>query len=267
MAGTTATLATSTKAAAIDPNPRHPVVVMGSTSALVRAVANGFAARGHALILAARDTAENQAIVADIGVRHGVEVFAVDFDAEDFSAHEEFFQECISRADAPLAGVVMGFGFMEDQKRAQGNHALARRTLDVNFTAAVSLLERFADLLEDQRSGFIVGIGSVAGDRGRQSNYLYGAAKGGLAVYLEGLRNRLYPAGVHVMTVKPGFIDTKMTWGLPGLFLVASPESAARGILTALDRRRNVAYIPAFWRVIMLIIRLIPEIIFKRLKL
>jgi len=267
MAGGAATLASSTKAAALDPNAVRPVVVLGSTSALVRAVANGLAARGHAVVLAARNATENEAIAADIAVRHGVEAVPLPFDAADFDSHEEFFRECLARANEPLAGVVMGFGFMEDQKRAQGNHALARRTLDINFTAAVSLLERFADLLEDQGAGFIVGIGSVAGDRGRQSNYLYGAAKGGLAIYLEGLRNRLHPAGVHVLTVKPGFIDTKMTWGLPGMFLVASPERAARGILRALDKRRNVAYVPFFWQLIMLIIRHIPEPIFKRLKL
>lgn len=267
MAGGATLISTSAKAGAIDTNARRPVVVLGSTSALVRAVANGLAARGHPLILAARNKAENQLIAADIAVRHGVEVMPVELAASNFETHEDFFQDCLNRAGEPLAGVVLGFGFMEDQKRAQANHALARETIDTNFTAAVSLLERFADRLEDQGNGFIAVIGSVAGDRGRQSNYLYGAAKGGLAVYLEGLRNRLYPAGVHVMTVKPGFIDTKMTWGLPGLFLVASPEAAARGFLSALDKRRNVAYIPAFWWVIMLIIRHIPETIFKRLKL
>ncbi len=121
--------------------------------------------------------------------------------------------------------------------------------------------------LRVKRRGFIIGISSVAGDRGRQSNYVYGAAKGALSLYLQGLRNRLYPSGVRVITVKPGFVDTAMTYGLPGMFLVASPQYVGERIVRALERSADVVYLPWFWRYIMLIIKLIPEPIFKRLKL
>lgn len=267
MAGGAAALAAGPKAAAVDSGAKRPVVILGSTSALMRGIAAECAARGHGLILAARDMTECQAIAADLTLRFEVDAMPIDLDAEALDTHEEFFQQCIERARDGLAGVVFGIGFMEDQKRAQVDRLAARRTIDINLTAAVSLLERFADLLEDQHDGFIIGIGSVAGDRGRQSNYLYGAAKAGLAAYLAGLRNRLQPSSVHVLTVKPGFLDTKMTWGLPGVFLVCPPEKAAAAVLRALEKGRNVAYIPAFWWVIMGIIRHIPEPIFKRMKL
>jgi short-subunit dehydrogenase len=129
------------------------------------------------------------------------------------------------------------------------------------------LLSHLADYFENRKHGFIAGISSVAGERGRQSNYVYGAAKGAFTILLQGLRNRLFPHGVRVLTVKPGFVDTGMTFGMRGLFLVASPEYVGERIARSVVRGRDVVYIPWFWRHIMLIIRLIPEFIFKRLKL
>ena len=139
--------------------------------------------------------------------------------------------------------------------------------MQVNYGSAVDLLEPIAAQMERRGAGFIVVVSSVAGDRGRQSNYHYGAAKGALSLYTQGLRNRLFKAGVTVLTVKPGFVDTAMTWGLPGLFLVASPRRVARDITRALRRRRSVIYTPGFWRGIMFMIRSIPEPVFKRMKL
>ena len=124
-----------------------------------------------------------------------------------------------------------------------------------------------APLIEERGSGTIVGVASVAGDRGRIGNYVYGAAKAGFATYLSGLRNRLTKAGGHVVTVKPGFVDTAMTWGLPGMFLVASPNDVAKAILNAVDKKKNEIYTPFFWRYIMLIIRNIPEAIFKKMSI
>lgn len=121
--------------------------------------------------------------------------------------------------------------------------------------------------LRVKRRGFIIGISSVAGDRGRQSNYVYGAAKGALSLYLQGLRNRLYPRGIRVITIKPGFVDTAMTYGLSGLFLVASPQNIGERIVRSLDKSADVVYLPWFWRYIMMIIKHIPEPIFKRMKL
>jgi len=136
-----------------------------------------------------------------------------------------------------------------------------------SFTGPARFLQMLAPRIESNGAGTIVGVGSVAGDRGRLGNYVYGAAKAGFATYLSGLRNRLTRAGGHVVTVKPGFVDTAMTWGIEGMFLVAPPEAVARSILRAVDRKRDVIYTPFFWRFIMAIIRAIPERVFKKLSI
>jgi decaprenylphospho-beta-D-erythro-pentofuranosid-2-ulose 2-reductase len=243
------------------------VVILGATSAIARALAVEYARDGHKLILAARDDAHAAAIAADLKVRFGADAVPVHFDASAFDQHAQVFDEILGHAQDRLAGVIVCFGYMESQARAQAQAAVARRTLDVNLTAAVCMLERFAQALEESQSGFIAAVSSVAGDRGRQSNYIYGAAKAGLSVYLQGLRNRLHGAGVAVITIKPGFIDTQMTFGLPGLFLVASPEKAARAIVRGIRRQQSVVYVPFFWRYIMAAIKAVPEWQFKRMKL
>ena len=151
------------------------------------------------------------------------------------------------------------------EKQAEADPAEARRILEINFTACVPLLDLLAQYLK-KGAGFLCVISSVAGDRGRQSNYHYGAAKAGLSAYLQGLRNRLHPAGVAVITVKPSFVDSRMTFGRKGLFLVASPEKVARRIYKSIGKCRNVVYLPGFWRPIMFLVRLIPEWLFKRLR-
>ena len=142
-----------------------------------------------------------------------------------------------------------------------------KRILDTNLLGAASILGLLANHFEAKQRGFLCAISSVAGDRGRQSNYVYGAAKAGLTVFLQGLRNRLFRSGVRVITIKAGFVDTRMTFGRPGMFLVASPERAGRAIVRAISQGRDVAYVPGFWRAVMLLIRAIPEQVFKRLRL
>lgn len=144
---------------------------------------------------------------------------------------------------------------------------MAMMELQTNFTTVVSLLTLLANLFERQGRGSIAVISSVAGDRGRQSNYVYGAAKGALTIYLQGLRNRLAKANVHVLTIKPGFVDTPMTRDFKKGLLWVGPDVIARGIVKAIDKRKDVAYLPFFWRYIMFIIKIIPERIFKRLSL
>ncbi len=241
------------------------VVVIGATSAIARAVALQFAARGCAVITAARDQAENESIAADLRVRYGVESHAFAWDAEDFDSHEAFVNRCIETLGDRLDGVILCSGYMAEQKAAEREWTLARRMIDVNYAASVSVLERFAAHLEARRAGFLCVVSSVAGDRGRQSNYLYGSTKAALSIWCEGLRNRLYPAGVHVVTVKPGFVDTKMTWGT--VPFAASPEAAASAILRGIEKKKNVVYVPWFWRYIMLIIRHVPEWQFKKMKM
>lgn len=245
--------------------PPHAIAVLGATSAIARAIANRYAKEGHLLIIAARDADEAGYVAADLRIRHGVEATALAWDAGDYDSHAAFVEDCVNALGENLGGVVLCSGCMDEQERAQSDVQSARRTFDVNLTGSVSTLNLFANLFEERGAGFIAAIGSVAGDRGRQSNYIYGASKAGLSAYLEGLRNRLYHSGVHVVTIKPGFVDTKMTWGkVP---FAASPEDAAAAIVRAIEKKKNVVYVPWFWRYIMLIIRWLPERLFKRLKL
>ena len=254
-------------AAALPAAAPRAMVVLGATSSVARAAAIELAVQGYDLVLAARDLEETELIATDVRIRSQRNVHALAFDALDFDGHAAFVSRCTDLLGDALYGVVLCFGHMEDQAEAQRSFAAARRTIDINYTGAVSILERFAGVFEERGEGVIAALSSVAGDRGRQSNYLYGSAKAGLTAYLQGLRNRLYHSGVHVVTIKPGFMDTRMTFGLSGLFLVATPAAAGRAIAKAIQRRRNVAYVPWFWLYIMLIIRHVPEVVFKRLRM
>ena len=243
------------------------ILILGATSAIARATASEFAAHGANLLLAGRDAAELAAVAADLGLRYGVHTQTCRIDALDYASHPAVLDAALAALDEPLTGAVVAIGYLGDQAAGQSDWDEARRILDTNYTACVSLCNFLANYLAERRSGFLCVIASVAGDRGRQSNYLYGAAKGGLAIYLQGLRNRLHAAGVRVITIKPGFVDTPMTFGRPGMFLVASPEAVGRGIYRAVTRGKDVAYLPWFWWGIMLIIKSIPERVFKRLHL
>lgn len=243
------------------------VLILGAASGIARAIALEFARRGYDLQLAGRDMEEIERIATDAGVRHGVEAKAVFFDALQTDTHEAFVRECREASADSLAGAVLCFGALGDQGEAQANPSEARRILDTNFTGAVSVLSILANHLEEKGSGFLCALSSVAGDRGRQSNYVYGSAKAGLTVFLQGLRNRLFRSGVRVVTIKPGFVDTAMTLGRPGMFLVASPQAAAARIVSAIENGKDQAYVPGFWRFVMLVIRFLPERIFKRMRL
>jgi len=255
------------KRAALVNGRKRPVLVLGATSAIARAVAGELAARSFDLVLSGRDREELDVLAADLRLRHEVAVAVRTFDALSFDAHSRFVEDCRSASPNGLFGVVLCFGYLGDQSEAEVNFAEARRILDTNLLAAVSVLNILARDLEAKREGFICAISSVAGDRGRQSNYIYGAAKAGLTVYLQGLRNRLSRAGVRVVTIKPGFVDTDMTFGRPGMFLVASPAAAARRIVRAILEGKEVSYVPGFWRFVMLGIRAIPERVFKKTRL
>ncbi len=245
---------------------RKAAVILGGASAVARYLALEFAKDGYDLVLADFDRDENERIAADIRTRTGRRCVPMFFDALAFDTHEGFVRECESVLGQAPEGVVLCFGFMPEQLAAQADFSLARRSIDTNFTGAVSILERYAAIFEARRHGFIAAISSVAGDRGRKANYLYGAAKGGLTRYLEGLRNRLHAAKVAVITIKPGFMDTKMTYGMPlPAPLVATPPQAARVMYAAIRKRKNNVHVLWFWRFIMIIIRHIPEWQFKKM--
>lgn len=246
--------------------PIRPILILGATSAIARSTAASFGAQGHALYLAARDTDELRRIAADLEIRFGIPVKYGAFDATDIETHHQFLQHVVADI-GDISGVVVAIGYLGDQHVAQLDGAETQAIIARNFAGVASILMESANYFEAQKSGFIIGITSVAGDRGRQSNYTYGASKGGLSLYLQGLRNRLAKSGVRVITVKPGFVDTAMTYGKEGTALVASPRSVGNRIARAIHGRADVVYIPWFWRYIMLVIRNIPEFVFKRLKL
>ncbi len=243
-----------------------PVLILGATSAIARATANELAAKGHPVILAGRDEEELLRIAADIRIRYDVHTRSMTLDINNVDRYEAFCSDILEPGER-LGGVICAVGYLGEQETAFSSHSETQNIIQNNLTGPATLLNCVSKLMMPHGRGFIIGIASVAGDRGRQSNFIYGAAKGGFALYLQGLRNRLFTDGIHVLTVKPGFVDTAMTWGMDGLFLVASPESIGRGIIRALEKRRNTVYLPEFWRGIMLIIRSIPETLFKRLSL
>ncbi|MBI2422118.1 MAG: SDR family oxidoreductase [Candidatus Hydrogenedentes bacterium] len=251
-----------------DATTRPSVVILGATSTIAKAAAHEFARRGHAVVLGAQDHKENKRHASDIALRYNVPCHALRFDAQDFKSHAAWFEECKAALGGVPTGVVLCFGFMDEQANAQASFEIAQKTIDINLTGAVSILEIVAAAFEMRKSGFIGVVSSVAGDRGRQTNYIYGCAKAGLTTYCQGLRNRLFASGVSVTTIKPGFVDTKMTYGLPlpGP-LVATPEKAGAIICKAVLARKHEVYVPFFWRFIMLIIRSIPEFQFKKMKI
>ena len=240
-------------------------LILGSNSDIGQAIAYAFARRGFDLVLAARTVDDYQyRLAADLTIRHGGQVGHLVFDGEDTDAHPFLINGLELLPDV----VVSVFGYLGEQEQATIDFTEAGRIMATNYTGHVSLLNPMAARMRRRGQGTIIGVSSVAGERGRQSNYLYGSAKAGFTAYLSGLRNDLFASGVHVVTLKPGFVQTKMLAGraTPAL-LTAQPADVAEAAWRAHQRRQNVVYTPAVWRIIMGVIRLIPESIFKRLRL
>ncbi len=239
-------------------------LILGSKSDIARAIARHFASKGVHLQLAGRGVSEIETDAKDIALRYGVKAQSIEWDA----LHPEEHAAIWNALSPKPAVVICVAGFMPKQEDAQGDFEMQQRTLASNFSGLIPILEIAAGEFETQGAGTIIGISSVAGDRGRASNYLYGSAKAGFTAYLSGLRNRLAKAGAHVLTVKPGFVATRMTEGLnlPPL-LTASPSQVARAVWKGYKRRKNIIYVKWFWRQIMMLIRWIPEFIFKKMKL
>ena len=242
------------------------VLIIGASSAIAQAVARRYAGRGDSLFLVGRDAERLSAVAADLRVRGAMAVATHVADLCDESSHAGV----VSAAWQAFSGLdvaLLAYGALGSQKQAEADPQALQAILATNFTSAAGLLMRLAAAFERQGSGTLAAIGSVAGDRGRQSNYAYGAAKGGLAIFLDGLRHRMAGSGVRIVTLKPGFVDTPMTRDFPKGPLWASPERAAAGIVRAIDRGASVAYIPGFWRGIMWVIRSVPEWILFRTRL
>jgi short-subunit dehydrogenase len=240
-------------------------IILGASSSMARAFARKAASEGASVWLAGRDMDDLARTAQDCRLRGAPEARALAFDARDPAGFAPILAAAAAATGTLNAAVFVGS--MPDQAAIDAEPGLIAGTVTDSFTGPATFLHGLAPLIEARGAGTIIGVGSVAGDRGRLGNYAYGAAKAGFHTYLSGLRNRLTRAGGHVLTVKPGFVDTAMTWGLPGLFLVATPEAVAADLWRAARRRRNVIYTPFFWRWIMLVIRSIPEPVFKKMKI
>lgn len=243
----------------------NKVLIIGATSAIAEATARLFAAEGDRLYLAARDAGRLAIIAADLRTRGAGCVATGQFDAlaDD---HEPL----LMAAEAALHGldtVLIAHGTLPDQQACQTSVAATREALEVNALSTIALLTSLANRFEAAGAGTIAVLSSVAGDRGRQSNYVYGAAKGGLSVFLQGLAHRLAPSGVRVVTIKPGFVDTPMTAAFPKGPLWATPDQVAKDIRRAMQRGPLTVYTPWFWRWIMLIIRALPTAVLHRTRL
>jgi short-subunit dehydrogenase len=242
------------------------VFIVGGTSAIAGETAKAYAETGARLFLTGRNPDRLSSVADDLRVRGAAQVETGILDVRDLSRHREVIEAAIARLGG-LDVALIAHGTLPDQAGCQQRVADTVEALHVNFTATIALLTELANYFEDQRGGVIAVITSVAGDRGRQSNYVYGAAKGGVERFLQGLRNRLYRSGVAVVTIKPGFVATPMTAAMRKNALYASPRRVGRAIYRAIERRRDVIYIPWFWRPLMAAIRTVPERIFKRLHL
>jgi len=240
------------------------VLILGATSDIGFAIARKFASEKYDVQLAARNTGSLQPFQSDIEIRYGVKCTLHTFDALDFGSHTDFYNSLLPKPDV----TVYVIGYMNDNEKVITDWEESLRTINTNYTGAVSILNLVAADYALRKSGTIIGISSVAGNRGRQSNYIYGSAKSAFTAYLSGLRNKLYHDKVHVMTVLPGFVYTKMTehLKLPPL-LTANPENVAAAIYNGVRSKKDILYVKWFWRYIMLIITSIPEAIFKKKKL
>lgn len=239
-------------------------LLIGAKSDIGRAIAHRFALGGWNVQLAGRDAALIEKDAADIRIRYKVEATAHELDVLQWEQHEAFYRSLSPAPDL----VICVAGYMPQQAESEKNVALAAQVIGTNFTGCAILLNVAANEMEARKSGGIIGISSVAGERGRATNYFYGSAKAGFTAFLSGLRNRLAAAGVHVLTVKPGFVYTRMTQGLKlSPRLTATPERVAEDVWKAWLKKKNVLWTKGMWRPLMWVIRSIPEWKFKKMKL
>ncbi len=245
-------------------NSLRRILVLGATSGIAEAVCRLWAARGDSLFLVARNESKLAVVAADMRTRGAAYVDTAVANLDDTAVHPELLAHAINS----LAGLDVAFlalGVLGDQPKAEKNFPEAAQILHTNFVAPASLLTWLANYCAQRHSGTLAVLSSVAGERGRKSNYVYGSSKAGLTAFVDGLRNRIDREGVRVMTIKPGPVKTAMTAGMKGKF--ADVDDVAASLVKSIDRGTDVVYVPGIWRIIMAVIRSIPERIFKKLNL
>jgi short-subunit dehydrogenase len=240
--------------------------VLGATSAIAQAWMRLLALEGASFFLVARNATHLDSVAKDLVTRGANAVFVETVDLDDTAGHAALLERAVAALEN-LDCALIAHGVLGDQAAGERDFAIALASLQTNFLSTVSLVTWLANYFAAQYRGRLVVISSVAGDRGRKSNYIYGAAKAGLNAFLDGVRNRLDREGVQVLTVRPGFLATPMTAHLPQGPLFATPDDVAQDILRAIEHRRDVLYTPWFWRWIMALIRIIPEWKFKKMDL
>jgi hypothetical protein len=242
------------------------IAIIGATSAIAAAVARRLAFDGHELFLIGRNKEKLAILAADLQARSQQNISFASYDLVQISQHANM----IKQAKNQLAGldiVLIAHGNLPDQKSCETSYELTYEAMHINCLSIISLTSIIANQFEQQQYGCIAVISSVAGDRGKKSNYVYGTAKAALNVFLAGLRNRLQKSNVQVLTIKPGFVDTPMTKAFKKGLLWAKPDKVAADIVKGIYKKKMVIYTPAFWRYIMLIIKSIPERFFIRLSM
>lgn len=240
------------------------LLVLGANSDMAVAIARRFAQAGWSIQLASRNIEALQTEAQHLQVAYGIQTETYHFDARESASHARFYADLSHQPDS----VIVAFGLLGDQTQSQADFTQALAVMETNYTGAVSICEVIAADFEQRQQGFIVGISSVAGDRGRASNYIYGSSKAAFSAYLSGLRHRLFKSNVHVMTVKPGFVATKMTEGLDlPAKLTATPQEVAQAVWNGVNNQSNVIYVKWIWRYIMLIIIHLPNVVFNKTKL
>ena len=242
------------------------ILILGATSAIAKHTIRLFAADEHSLYLVARNEDKLAAMKQDMLVRGAKDVNYESLDLADNKQHIDLISR-VTETMGSIDTVLIAYGTLSDQIVSIKSYENTLKELQINCLSVISLLTILANQMEQQGSGSIAVISSPSGDRGRQSNYIYGTAKGALTIFLQGLRNRLSKSNVHVLTIKPGFVDTPMTKDFKKGFLWENPEVISKGIYKAIRKKREVVYLPFFWRYIMIIIKSIPEKLFKYLTL
>lgn len=242
------------------------VIIIGATSAIAEATARIYASRGARLFLVARNPQRLGDIASDLKVRGTETIETASLDVNSVERHGAVLDSAWAFLGTPDV-VLIAHGTLPDQQACEASVPTALAEFATNATSTIALLTDIANRMQQARHGCIAVISSVAGDRGRASNYLYGAAKAAVSAFLSGLRQRLGGYGVYVLTIKPGFVDTPMTRDFRKGLLWAQPGAVARGIVKAIDKRKAIVYLPWFWRGIMLVIKHVPEFVFKRIKL
>ena len=240
------------------------ILIAGVTSDIGKATAHSYAQKGYNLLITGRNINELYKEKQDLEIRYSISVLTYPLDLENFDSYKTFFDNI----PPPVEGIICFIGYLGSQDKASSSFEELSKIVDSNYKGIIVFLNYAAIFMKKQRSGFIAAISSVAGDRGRKSNYIYGSAKAGLNAYLSGLRAELFPYHVHVCTVKPGFVDTKMTahLNLPKA-MTATPREVSLEIIKGIAKKQNEIYVKRRWKYVMSIINSIPEFIFKRLSI